>query len=188
MLTNLVKGITYFKPEEFSANTVYHRIQSCGGYHVQRSCNRGRSEDKRKKRIETCYVERLIFDALYRQEQLFFPQRIAQEHSQDGDHQDRIQITKAEFQSCFPAEDLHVTIEYISNRTPTKVIIVRTRNGRIICVDEYTKEIRFNAFGFLSYGPVIECIRKEGVDQYAKVQSFVGESHWVKRIDKPQSV
>jgi hypothetical protein len=122
-----IKGITFFENEkEEKAVPIYHRLYACGPYadtHRQGNliCTSDLSKDELKRRrplIERCYVERLIYDEIYK---YYTP-------TQDEGHLFRMKLTREDFESCFPDTEITVQVEHEDN-APVKAIIIRTHKG-----------------------------------------------------------
>lgn len=104
-----VKGITYFSNETTNGEQpIYHRLASCGPRNdafrnTFNQCTRSNKREKRilKEKIQTCFIERLIYDKLYTHQTLFFPASGNAQHTQDQGHVNWLAITKADFRRMF---------------------------------------------------------------------------------------
>ena len=123
-----LKGITYFSSESPpNKSPAYHRLSSCGSgtqafRQAYNQCNASMKKNKIakvKKQIETCYIERLIYDDLYKQQTLFFPTS----PSQDKGHVNWLKQTKKDFETCFPDVEIKVCIEEFHNNTSIPLVL-----------------------------------------------------------------
>lgn len=129
-----------------------------------------------------CYVERLIFDALWNKETVNESQDESQDESQgdtQGDaHVKRIELTKKDFQTCWGEQrDVRVHVDYMDN-FPYKVYIENYYGKRLISSEVYTKTYVFSAGGNKIYNAIVECVRTTGRKSYAKSQSYRYEEDW----------
>lgn len=173
-----IKGITYFKyQQESKYSIIYHRLYSCGskGNSENLKCTKTKYSKEHKRKIETCYIERLIFDQLYRE--------IGEELTQDKTHIDRLEITKNIYQTCFPKQDIVVNIQF-ENRVPTRCNITRLKNNKIISEETFVKTfaINNNTFGLIGkieYMMITDCYRVINEKRFYKCQFFIRESKWI---------
>lgn len=151
IFANFIKGITYFSNEEdINARPIYHRLYSCGErgdsfYTSLHTCSDTQTPESRRiaeERIYKCYLERLIFDNIYKNNTLFFPKTGSEIHSQDIEHQTRLAQTREDFKSCFPNIELKINIDYIQN-IPNVITIIKKINGKIRYTEVYSKEDSF---------------------------------------------
>ena len=178
LFENLIKGITYFSHEKENVYPIYHRLYSCGPYEdTHRSGNLICTEKLDKKElirrrplIERCYIERLLYDLLYIHESLHFPKLGPQDLKQDDGHIFRMNLTKKDFESCFPSTKIECKIEYDDN-FPYKVIITRIVSGKITHMT-YIKTFQITPIGNKVYDSMVECIKEEGGNKYFKLCSF----------------
>lgn len=131
-----IKGITYFENEkEEQVVPIYHRLYACGPYadtHRKGNlvCTAGLSKDEIKRRrplIERCYIERLIYDEIYKYYSFHFPSK-NDSPSQDEGHLFRMKLTQEDFESCFPDTKINVEVDHEDN-APVKATITRTHKG-----------------------------------------------------------
>lgn len=170
LFENLIKGITYFSNEKESVYPIYHRLYSCGPYQDTHRlgnliCNEKLDKKelvRRRPLIERCYIERLLYNEIYIHESLHFPEL----GPQDDGHIFRMDLTKKDFESCFP----NTKIEY-DNNFPYKVIINKIVSGKITHM-AYTKTFQITPIGNRVYDSIIECIKEEGGHKYFKLCSF----------------
>ena len=139
-----IRGITLFENEmkEPIAEIAYHRDASCGSrdldreqYKDTRSCKitHGNPTLKvNKKLVYKCYLERLIYDEMYKQyiPSLFFSLRCmgmctsvahgyaTKPHDQDRGHRTMLEDVRKDFESCYPNTTLSVVIKYTTQNIP----------------------------------------------------------------------
>lgn len=157
LFQNFIKGITYFAHENDESNPrpIYHRLYSCGlqtpadyrlGNLVCLSSLSKEEVNRRRALIERCYIERLIYNELYKHESLHFPCTGIQELSQDKGHIFRLDLTRQDFETCFPNTRILVHVEY-HDGLPFKLVIQRTSKTTSPITLTYTKTINISASG-----------------------------------------
>lgn len=174
-----IKGITFFSNELPIGSPAYHRLVSCGlgrdAYHREfMKCKADMIQTERKateQRIHTCYIERLIYDRLYRDLTLHFPLSGDEVLTQDKRHLDFLEDTKRDFQSCFPNTDYTVSIEYENNK-PYMLTIQKLYQDKEVVLETYLKEFDNSALGGLQYGPIVFCTKKTKDKHYVRYQRF----------------
>lgn len=146
-----IKGITYFSIETPASTTVpiYHRLYSCGPRssesfadvltecHPDPNNEGGHHRRKAELRIEKCYIERLIYDAIFRNLDLHFPyydeSDVVLSQSavklQDKGHREWLKETADAFKLCFPNTDFQVSVGF-DGIIPLQVRIVKTIRGK----------------------------------------------------------
>ena len=199
-----IKGVTYFQEEidpklrlekrqslnQSNPTPVYHRLFSCGdGTTIYREnnlvCLKGISKKEKSRRrpmIENCYVERLIYDALYVHETLHFPAKGTNAHSQNKTHLYRLDLTRDDFKTCFPGYTIDVDIEY-NDGLPMTLTINRFHNEIPYSTEVYRRSYSFDRHGFKEYDPFVQCTKtvydKEGKQNtYRKIQDFTKKARW----------
>lgn len=179
LFTSFIKGITYFKNEESDANPIYHRLYSCGPYaNTYRQgnlvCVEGLSKKelmRRRSLIERCYIERLIYNELWKHETLFFPETGVQDPEQDPGHMFRLKLTKKDFETCFPNIKIDVSIQY-ENNFPFKLVIVRKQNENVVVLT-FTKSMSITSYGNKEYDEIVECKKEENGKTHLKLSTFL---------------
>ena len=168
-----VKGMTYFKNEEYNLEKpVYHRLMSCGDgslafRRMYQQCKNDTSKRRiAKRRIETCYIERLIYDQLYKTQSLHFPSKGDDEKTQDEGHKNWLEQTKADFQTCFPNVDLQIELEY-RGKYPINLKIERYKKNKLVSIERYTKDRYEDAYSIF-----VECSLDTFTDKKQKIQTF----------------
>lgn len=184
-----IKGITFFENEkEDKAVPIYHRLYACGPYadtHRQGNliCTSDLSKDELKRRrplIERCYVERLIYDEIYKYYTLHFPSK-NESPTQDEGHLFRMKLTLEDFHSCFPDTEITVQIEHEDN-VPVKAIIVRMHRGAMTKI-EYQKYLTLSPmFGVKIYQENVEVEKTDEKGRiFLKTSRFANPGKFVAR-------
>jgi hypothetical protein len=183
-----IKGITYFHSEDKKTkkpSPIYHRISSCGnsrdntfrGAFLQCSSDKSLNQiNEIKKRIQKCYLERLIYNEIYLHESVFIPGEFDDTHSQDKGHVNWMNETKRDFHSCFPTEEITVTVDMYDGFLPRRLVIKRYHADVLLCVETYIKEIGGVVKQYLES---VECYQKDALGMVkAKIQTFQNETEW----------
>jgi hypothetical protein len=180
-----VKGITYFQHQEaYAANQpVYHRHGACAprgtdNHHCLPS-NTVNARRVKKADIETCWIERQIFDEIW----------TYLHGTQDLSHLEWMSSTRRAYETCHPGvrASAHVAFDKETN-LPVSVIIRKEypdEPGMRTVAEEYIKALAFD--GPSPYGSVVIGIRTEKssdggrrqVVQSRKTSSFDAPSEWV---------
>lgn len=182
-----IKGITYFAWQQDPVDPipVYHRLTSCGpGTETFRAdnhiCRRGQLKDvnaRRRALVERCYLERLIFDELYKHETIH--------DEQDAGHQHRLGITKEDFETCCKGWEIQASIEY-SDSMPIKLTVERFYRGKMSTRETYEKTFSFAVAGNKVYDPTVLCTREAGNKVLQKIQTFKSLGDWRRPSPKAQ--
>lgn len=193
MFARFIKGITYFGTEEEEQKDkhnfpIYHRLHSCGtGSKAFRDsyliCRPSMQLDKRRvvrKQIETCYLERLIYDHIYRYQMLHFPTSGSNVPSQDKGHVHWMEQTKEDFKTCFPNLNYIIEIDYVDNLWPHKLTIIKYLRTREVSKETYVKNMYFDKDGVRIYDSFVECTRNT-IYEYKKVQGFRRPDKWIRQ-------
>ena len=187
LFDQFIRGITYFEHEQqASAMPVYHRLFSCGPGDdafretsiVCRSNVTKADKKQRQLKIMKCYVERLVYDELYRHEAFHFNTTGSDELAQDSQHLFRLELTKADFSSCFRGHDVSVSVTY-QDGMPTELKLSHLRNGQLDYTETFRKTFYFSTIGNKLYDPVIECVKHcaNGL-KFFKLQRFNREERY----------
>ena len=191
-----IEGITYFyEPNKVSENIepIYHRLMSCGsGDDAFRStylqCRHGMDSRARasvKKQIHTCYIERVIYDHLFRSENLLFPHGIQRDGyvntvSHDHVHIYRLDQTARDFETCFPTLGVQVYVRY-SGKIPVTLAISRSIKNRQVSLEVYYKTFNYdNPMVAYTYDYIVHCVRVTDTNFYQKRQMFTRPEAWSK--------
>jgi hypothetical protein len=197
---NFIKGITYFSFQEADnpSGPIYHRLTSCGpaddAFKQTLICTKNQSKDiknKTKEKIETCYIERLIYDNLYKNLK-FYDSKAGEPPQQDKGHNDRLDLTKTDFNSCFPHIDIDVDVSF-EHDIPVHVTIIRRKKGLEISRETYHKPIHDSPQGLRAwqryeYDIMVDCTKTVGNVHYRKFQAYKLHTDWTKIKNRTQSV
>lgn len=213
-----IKGITYFDNQANAfpqRHPIYHRIYSCGdgtdAFRAQQlRCRQygmpSEERDEVKARIFRCYVERLIYDNMYRSmhgavfAMTSGPGNVP--FTQDDGHMNFLAETRADFQSCYPCLEILVDIEYdpetlYGHAKPVELRITRISKclsapdeRKATSTELYQRRLVLNdQTARKEYDPGVFCTRlTEGGNEYRKVQTFQsGEKSWsfFEKTNKP---
>jgi hypothetical protein len=165
-----VKGITYFAHQEvYAANQpVYHRHGACSprgtDNHGCLPSNTVNARKVKKADIETCYIERQIFDAIWTHTQ----------SSQDYRHLEWLRKTRKAYESCHPDTMLTTSVCFDERNMPMSVTVEKD-NGSDTVTEEYIKLVSPEG----AYLDTVMCVRTRtnGVAQ-RKVSSFAAPTEW----------
>ena len=173
-----IKGITYFRDQKDNAKPIYHRLHSCGPYEDTHRlgnliCTKNLTKAeirRRRKLIERCYIERLIYNEIYKNTILYFPPSGVQDPSQDMGHVFRMDLTQKDFETCFPNIKYKVEVS-LPDMIPEKLTITKTKNNKEE-IYEYTKSYTIVEFGNKKYDPITVCMKTIDNKKYIKISSF----------------
>jgi hypothetical protein len=187
MFHEFIKGVTYFKQEEDpKAMPIYHRLYACGPYadtHRQGNliCHANLSKEELRRRrplIERCYIERMIYDDIYKKFALHFPKG-HESPTQDEGHVARMKLTKEDFETCFPDTDIQVQVDAEDNM-PMKLTITRTVRGGKVTTLIYERALEnFTFFGIRPYRENVVCTRTDPDGSMSvKITNFYNQGKW----------
>jgi hypothetical protein len=185
IFNEFVQGITYFANQQQDAIPVYHRLFSCGPQNdafrtsflqCKKTAMPKNERSIIKSRIQTCYVERLIYNLL------MFPLVGTEDTArQDNGHEHWLIETRNDFKSCFPKSDIIVNILEFDNAWPIKLEIQRTVNSSVVSTETYTRSLYIDlASGVKRYNNEIDCVRKTPQFTYFKLQQFAAKMPWTR--------
>ena len=183
LFKQFIKGITYFEYQQNHVNDIpiYHRLYSCGdGTDLYRNNNMiclkniSRVEkNRRKKLIERCYIERLIYDALFKYDTSIG----TNEHTQDEGHLFRLDLTRQDYETCFKNCKIDVEIEW-NDGMPLKLVIIRSNKGKTTSREIYIKSYIFDGLQNKIFDSIVECHKEVAEKHYMKFQTFFKEMEW----------
>ncbi len=181
-----IRGITYFyHPTDRIVYPIYHRLASCGPVMDQtydtfhRCYTSNPNNEEAKKRIWTCYIERLIYDCMIKDMTLHMPSKGTEPPQQDRGHREWLRKTKADFRTCYPNTTIHVTIPRYESGVPCELSIVVKRHRTIIERLHFVRNLQHLDVPMAAdYDPIVECHRYIGYKHYFKVQEFYTEVPW----------
>ena len=184
-----IKGITYFENQQKATQfPIYHRLMACGpgnpgteAFRIEfNQCSSKMDTAKRvdvKKRVETCYIERLIYNEIFKYVELFIP---GEERSQNKSHLWWLDLTKGDFATCFPDVDISVSVAFSKHlrvSKPVTVTITRKIKGSHTSTTTFKKTTDVQHDGTILYEPGVECIKtltnvNGKTSEYFKMQLF----------------
>jgi hypothetical protein len=196
---NFIKGITYFYYQNSDAHSgpIYHRLYSCGpaddAFKHTLTCTKTQSQAIKKQtktKIETCYIERMIYDNLYKNLK-FYETKVGEPPQQDKGHNNRLDLTKKDFNSCFPNIDIDVDVSF-DHDIPVHLTIIKKKKGLEISRETYHKPIHDAPLGLRAwqryeYDVMVDCAKTIKNVQYRKFQTFKLQTEWVKIKKHTQS-
>lgn len=149
---NYVKGITYFSDEKENKDQIpiYHRASSCGNKkkNFREILKNNSIEEKKKKHIKKCYLERLIYDNMYRKMSLHFPLELKnQELKQNNGHS--YQLTERS-KNYYLEEEIKIEILY-ENNFPILLTIYYITSGKRTKIERYLKTTYIDDYGNTQY-------------------------------------
>jgi hypothetical protein len=188
-----IRGVTLFYhqlPEDPVVFTpVYHRLQACGPgddafrkeYQQCTDLMDTRTRADVRQRIQTCYIERLIYNELYKVMSLHFPIQGTDGIEQDEGHRYRLDLVREDFKTCFPNLDIEISVDF-DMHLPVSLTIVRKIRGATSSTETYTRTLVFDpVFGGKKYTDDVQVVRKTDKYTYTHVQTFTNNrSHWCK--------
>ncbi len=192
IFTAFIRGVTFFSDQPLDAtprwqgHPIYHRLASCGsGGADALECGPGMSRDARratKARVDTCAIERLIYDALWGRMMPTASSTWNADSPQDAGHAHAVQTTLAFHASCFPGLRLDVEVAYHMHEhdLPVRLSVrrwTRQRTGRapiLQSVETYDKEVHVDTNGTLLYTGFVRCTKAygDGSRTWTRVQTF----------------
>jgi len=118
-----IKGITYFAPViANSEEPVYHRDGSCPPRDMPNlTCESDTLSPSIKKRVYTCYIERLIYDELWLQ---------MMGMHQNAAHLRWLQDTTRAFRTCFTNTTVSVSIRLVEGKPDNVAITIEDDSGK----------------------------------------------------------
>lgn len=141
-----IKGITYFK--DGVDKPAYYRLL-CGG------------------RIETCYIESLIYDQLYKNQRIHC----------DEEYIAWLEQTKTKFNTCFPNVDLQVQLEF-RGIYPIYIKIERYKKNKLVSIEIYAKDRYQDAYSVFVQCRLETFSQKHTKQIKQKIQTFVKPRRW----------
>ena len=165
IFSEFCKGITYFESEmQQGKKPIYHRNASCGSSAVnadikfkQALGNNNKTLQLKKTILRRCYLERLIYDAIYRE--------VLRE--QDIPHYFELKRIEKLYQEAFPGHYLLVSIKTMNYIYPTELVIQLVEDNKPI-TEMYRKTYTYD-YGYLD---PVHCIKLENNKQFDKIQTF----------------
>jgi hypothetical protein len=184
-----IKGITYFKDQEETANPIYHRLYSCGPFSENKShrnmnnkCILRLSRAERKKRHiagETCYIERIIYNRIYAHEMAEMVDTTIKPIPVDAGHVQSENEAYLDYVSCCREWDMKVVLDF-NLLGAVGVTIKRLKKNRIVSEETYTRTIIPTGFGGVGwkYDDLVHCTKTAGTQTFFKVQTYNRQRDW----------
>ncbi len=174
-----IKGITYFSNEtEYRKIPIYHRAASCGNsssdfvrkYLKCYSTNTPNNIKKKQEHIYKCYIERLIFDNMFKHSFTHIKDNISIE--QNEGHKFQLTERGHNFNSCFLGIKIEIKIIYEDN-FPTILKIYFYNNDNLIKKEEFEKILYYDIYGNGCYMDNILYTRYDENGIYEEERDFV---------------
>lgn len=180
LFENFIKGLTYFAKEQSKTTPIYHRLYSCGPHSETHRlgnlvCSTSLTEmeiGRRRILIERCYIERLIYDQLYIHETLHFPTSGNSIHQQNAGHLYRLDLTRKDFESCFPDVKITVEIEYQDGFPYSLIVQRKDQAKKVDTYLKYYKTVRLNNRGVREYEDIVTVVKIENGKTFTKTNTF----------------
>ena len=181
---DFIKGITYFSDELENKKKIpiYHRAASCGNssedfrkkYLQCYNTNIPEEIEKKKEHIFKCYLERLIYDDMFRNLTFHFPKNLSeQELKQNNGHIFQLIERAKNFNKCFNNIELNIDIKY-DNNFPIILDINYLKNNLLIKKEIFMKTTYIDEYGNTRYyEDVFHKIVEDGLEEKINVQQFI---------------
>lgn len=179
---DFIKGITFFSNEEENTKKIpiYHRSASCGNssedfkkkYFECYNTNTPNNIELKKKHIFKCYLERLIYDNMYKNLMFHFPTTLNnQELQQNKGHIFQLDERAKNFNKCFLGINIEIEI-YYENNFPIFLFINYIKDDMIIKKERYMKTTFIDDYGNTRYEDDVYCVREENNIKNNFIQKF----------------
>ena len=177
-----IKGITYFKNEEEYKRKIpiYHRAASCGyssknfinKYLKCYGTNLPEIIEQKKNHIFKCYVERLIYDDMFKQLMFHFPTTLDDTNiQQNKGHIYQLNQRAHNFNSCFLNTHINIEITYEDN-FPVILIIKYLNQDKIVKIEKFEKILYFDEYGNGNYTDNIFYEREDDNGTFEEIKYF----------------
>lgn len=171
-----IKGITYFSDELENKKKIpiYHRAASCGNssedfrkkYLQCYNTDIPEEMEKKKEHIFKCYLERLIYDNM-------FKNLTEQELKQNKGHIFQLSERAKNFNKCFNNIELNIDIKY-KNNFPIILDINYLKNNFLFKKEIFMKTTYIDDYGNTRYyEDVFHKIIEDGQEEKINVQQFI---------------
>ena len=171
-----IKGITYFSDELENKKKIpiYHRAASCGNssedfqkkYLQCYNTDIPEEIEKKKEHIFKCYLERLIYDDM-------FKNLTEQELKQNKGHIFQLSERAKNFNKCFNNIELNINIKY-KNNFPIILDINYLKNNFLFKKEMFMKTTYIDDYGNTRYyEDVFHKIIEDGQEEKINVQQFI---------------
>lgn len=156
-----VKGITFFsnEVENIKKIPIYHRSASCGSssedfkkkYLQCYNTNEPEEIEQKQKHIFKCYLERLIYDDMFRTLTLHIPTTLNnQELKQNKGHLFQLSSRGNNFNKCFLGMNIDINIDYINN-FPVVLKIFYRKDSKCYKKETFEKLTYIDEYGNTRY-------------------------------------
>ena len=153
---NYIKGITYFSEEKENKSQIpiYHRAASCGNKKKdfrEMLKNNFIDEEEKKKHVKKCYLERLIYDDMYREMSMYFPSDLKNNGvKQNKGHLFQLTQRKKNYYNYYLEEEIKIEILY-ENNFPILLTIYYMKNEEIKRIERFLKTTYIDDYGNTQY-------------------------------------
>ena len=123
--------------------------------------------EEKKKHILKCYLERLIYDDMYKHLTLHFPKNMnTQELTQNIGH-----LLKQNYYNHFLGEDIKIELFY-DNLFPSMLNVYYFKNNVLQRTERFLKSTYIDDYGNTQYSNNVYCTKIEDDNEVHFVQSF----------------
>ena len=158
---DFIEGITYFSDELENKIKIpiYHRAASCGNssedfkkkYFDCYNTNTPEEIEIKKKHIFKCYVERLIYDDMFRTLSLHFPSTLNNQNlKQNKGHLFQLSERAKNYNKCFLNINIIIELEY-DNNLPIILKINYIKDNKIIKKEIFMKTTYIDKYDITRY-------------------------------------
>lgn len=166
LFNQLVRGITYFSTEPVVEQPIYHREASCGSStldYITKFVNRHHIHTADA--LERCYIERLIYDAIY----------VTIYYKQDIGHLQELRNIERLYQEKNKGITITVNIRFDNLIFPADLKITWTKAWDKSIVETYSKD---KLDGRVTCKRV-DTMSGTSIIKYKKIQDFHNKREWV---------
>jgi hypothetical protein len=166
LCTMFCQGVTYFKTDKLSKDSLFYRDESCADKHIiayaKFASDLYLTLEEKKTYVASCYIERLIFDAIYTNTL----------NTKDASHIRELQIMARLFEEYFHGETIDVKITFVNTIYPIKLRVIRTLVNGSNITEIFTKSAWNN--------DRVMCTKHdENNNKFEKIQTFAQEEKWI---------
>ena len=156
---DFIEGITYFSDEKENKNKIpiYHRAASCGNSSEDfrkkylQCYNTHEEIEIKKNHIFKCYLERLIYDNMFRNLSLHFPSTLNNQNlTQNKGHLFQLSERAKNYNNCFLGTNISIEMDY-DNNFPIILKINYTKDDKIIKREIFMKSTYIDKYGNTRY-------------------------------------
>jgi len=181
---DFIKGITFFSDEIENTKRIpiYHRPASCGNSTEDfkkkyfECYNTDIPEEIKLKKIHIykCYLERLIYDDMFRTLSFHFPTTLnIQELKQNKGHLFQLSERAKNFNKCFLGENITIDMDY-ENNFPIILNINYMKDNKIVKKEIYMKTTYIDEYSNTRYeDDIFHEIREKNKEDIIIMQKFI---------------